>query len=523
MTSYGQFLQNGEIHGNFYVKSQVYNSDSAIGAKEVDEKARMNAFGNINYTNGDFSAGMRYEAYYNALLGYDENYKGSGITYKYASYKKDNLEITLGNFYEQFGMGFIFRTFEDQALGYDNAMEGVRVKFKPHKSITIKAIYGKQRSFFDLGEGIVRGIDGELFVNDVINSFKEKKTQITIGGGFVSKYQADEDPIYILPENIGAFAGRINVSRGKINFYSEYAYKINDPSKDNSYIFKNGSASLLQVSYSQKGFSTFLSGKRIDNMSYRSDRNAVFNSLQINYIPTFTKNHAYSLASIYPYATQANGEFELQAEIQYKIKKGSLIGGKYGIFLTAHFTKVNSLKTTKKFDGTGYESEFFALGNDTYFQDANLELKKKINKKWKGTIKYLNLIYNKNIIEGGAGYDDIHSHIAIADVTYKIKKKNTLRFEVQHLATKQDHGNWIAGLLEYTIAPKWFFTIYDDFNYGNIGDKLHYPNVIVTYAKNASRIGLAYGRNKEGINCAGGICTFIPAYNGLSITISTNF
>ncbi|MCK5823762.1 MAG: hypothetical protein KAG95_07145, partial [Bacteroidales bacterium] len=237
MTSYGQFLQNGEIHGNFYVKSQVYNSDSAIGAKEVDEKARMNAFGNINYTNGDFSAGMRYEAYYNALLGYDENYKGSGITYKYASYKKDNLEITLGNFYEQFGMGFIFRTFEDQALGYDNAMEGVRVKFKPHKSITIKAIYGKQRSFFDLGEGIVRGIDGELFVNDVINSFKEKKTQITIGGGFVSKYQADEDPIYILPENIGAFAGRINVSRGKINFYSEYAYKINDPSKDNSYIF----------------------------------------------------------------------------------------------------------------------------------------------------------------------------------------------------------------------------------------------------------------------------------------------
>ena len=122
-----------------------------------------------------------------------------------------------------------------------------------------------------------------------------------------------------------------------------------------------------------------------------------------------------------------------------------------------------------------------------------------------------------------AGYGKIYADIVVADVTYKIKKKHAIRFEAQHLSTKQDHGNWATALVEYTIAPKWFITFYDDYNYGNEKDKVHYPTFALAYNKNASRIEMAYGRQREGIICVGGICRLVPASNGFSITFSTSF
>ena len=121
----------GEIHGNFQMMAQNYLVDSTIGAKEVSEKIRMNSFANLNYINGNFKAGMRYESYEKALLGFDPRYNGSDITYRYATYTNDDLEFTIGNYYEQFGSGLIFRSYEERGLGIDNAMDGIRVKYKP--------------------------------------------------------------------------------------------------------------------------------------------------------------------------------------------------------------------------------------------------------------------------------------------------------------------------------------------------------------------------------------------------------
>ena len=56
------------IHGNFQIDAQYYQEDSLIGAPKVPEKLLSNVFGNLNYTKGKFSAGVRYEAYNNCLL-----------------------------------------------------------------------------------------------------------------------------------------------------------------------------------------------------------------------------------------------------------------------------------------------------------------------------------------------------------------------------------------------------------------------------------------------------------------------
>jgi len=242
----------GEVHGNFQTDLQYYNSDTIIGAPPVDEKALMRSFANLNYTIGKFRAGTRYESYLNTLQGFDPRYKGNSFPYRYASYNNEGLEITIGNYYEQFGNGLAFRSYEEWGLGYDNVMDGIRLKYSPYKGIYLKGIVGKQRTFMSYGSGIVRGADVEIVVNELSDSLNSSRTMLIIGGSFVSKYQSDQSQLYNLPENVGTSAGRINIISNKLNLMAEYAYKINDPSIINNYIYKAGDALLLSASYSTK-------------------------------------------------------------------------------------------------------------------------------------------------------------------------------------------------------------------------------------------------------------------------------
>ena len=116
---FDQVLSRGEVHGNFQMDMQYYQEDTLIGAQAVAEDVLMNAFANINYTNGNFSAGFRYESYLNTMLGFPTGYKGNGVGYRYASYTNDDMTVTVGNYYEQFGNGLIFRSYEARGLGYD--------------------------------------------------------------------------------------------------------------------------------------------------------------------------------------------------------------------------------------------------------------------------------------------------------------------------------------------------------------------------------------------------------------------
>jgi len=523
----------GQIHGSFQMDAQYYMDDSLIGAPKVPEKILMNAFANILYTNGDFSAGIRYESFQNVMQGFDSRNKGNGIPYRFASYKSDEIQITVGNFYEQFGSGLIFRAYQDWNLGIDNSIDGVKIIYNPLKGVTIKGLIGTQRFFFSQSPGIVRGVDGEFYLNDMLKNWSDKKTKITIGGSFVSKYQKDDNVVYNFPENVAAFAGRLNLVCGKINFMSEYAYKMNDPSAINNYIYKPGEALLASGTFSQKGLGISLSAKRIDNMNFRSDRDITGNALMINYLPSLTKEHAYSLAAMYPYSTQPNGEIGAQAEITYHIKKNTFLGGERGADIIINYSKVNSIELSKVNDTTeimengtlGYKSNFFKLGKEKYFEDFNIEFDKKFSKKISATLMYLYQEYNKAVVEGHPGVPMVYSHIGVLDLTYKIKDKKSVQVELQHLYTRQDKGNWAAAMLQYTIAPRWFFSVGDMYNYGNnVKDQqFHYYNATVGFIKNANRIAITYGRQRAGLLCVGGVCRQVPASNGITLSVMSSF
>lgn len=541
-------FNKGTVHGNFQIDAQYYQTDDKLGITDSSLNGNvygMNAFGNIVYTNGKFSAGLRYEAYLPPLNGFDTRYEGHGIPYWYANYNDDNIELTVGHFYEQFGNGLVLRSYEEWALGYDNNINGARIRYKPFDGVYLKALAGTQRSFWQPWEnnnrGIIKGFDGEIYLNDLIKSMNNAKARFSLGGSFVSKYQEVEhdfiaDTVYYelkMPKNVAASAGRLNFFYGGFNLAAEYAWKINDPSQLNNFIYKNGEALFISTTYSQKGLGASFSFKRIDNMSFKSNIYEETSALDINYLPPLTKQHVYSLATLYPYATQPNGEIGYHANLIYNIPKKSTLGGKYGMKVELDYSlisaidkqKVDSVTAIDQQGTLGYTSDFFKFGQPEFFRDLSIKVSKKFSKKWKTIFSYVNLKYNIDVIEGHPGEPTVNADIAIADITYKLSTRKSLRLEYQHLLTKEDRGDWMMALLEYSIAPRWFFSIIDEYNYGNPDEamQLHYFTGAVAYNKNATRISISYGRQREGLLCVGGVCRVVPASNGFTLSITSSF
>lgn len=534
----------GSIHGNYQIDAQYYKPDSLIGAPVVPEKMLSNAYGIINYSRGKFSAGVRYEAYNNVMQGFDTRYKGQGITNRFARYQDKLLDITIGNIYDQFGSGLLFRTYYEPGLLYDNSLDGVRVISNPYKGLTFKGLVGKQRSFFTVGPGIVRGFDGEMNLKEMLDSAVSSDfPTIILGGSFVSKYQPDQDPNFNLPENVGSYGGRLNIIKGGFNFFAEYVYKENDPSANNSsvvngktyYSYKFGDGIFVSTSYAIQGLSFLLQVKRIDNMSYRSDRDATLQNLMINYLPATTKQHTYLMPAFFPYATQPAGEFGTMGEIQYKIKKGTLLGGKYGTEITLNYSQANGLKQIHVDDSTTtmtlYKTNYGEIGN-LYYHDAFIEINKKFTKQWKGTFMYANQFYNRNIVQFGspnAGYANILSNIVVLDLTYKYKSNSSIRLETQGFfsdnPSNPNAGSWLTGMLEWSPSTHWFVAILDQYNYSNPSDALqfHYYLGTAGYTSGPHRITLSVGKQRAGIFCVGGVCRNVPASNGVAISITSSF
>ncbi len=537
-------FSGGQVSGSFQIEAQTYKSDSVMQAPKVDEQIQSMGFFNLNYVSGGFTAGMRYEYYLNPLLGIDDKYKGQGIPFYFFTYSNDLLDVTAGDFYGQFGSGMIFRAYEERALGYDNAVNGANIRIRPVKGMELTALIGKQRNYWDLGEGIVRGGDLNMLFNEMFSCSPETMN-IFGGASLISLYQPDNDLFLKMPANVLAWSGRAGVSSANISADIEYSYKYNDPNATNGYNYNAGYGMLLNAAYFNKGISASLNLHKIDNMDFRSDRYATGTQLMINYIPALTKQHTYRLASMYPYATQYNGEAGIQAEMSCKLPRNSSLGGKYGTDITLNYSRVQSIDTTHTMNDDGkysrtYDSPLFGIGDELFFQDINATVYRKFSDFFKGTLAYMNIIYNKDVLEnsGAPNSGKVYANVLVLDGTFRLNKNLALKGEVQHLWSKQDsaitdhdvnNGNWLGLTAELTIGggalSGLYLTIYDDWNYGNeIEDRqIHYLNANVAYTVGASRFSFGYGRQRSGILCVGGVCRQVPASNGLYLSASLSF
>lgn len=501
--------------------------DKTTGANTDDGHFLTNTYLDLKATSRYVEAGARLEYLKHPLPGFENDIKGWGLPHFYVKGRYKNAELTLGSFYEQFGSGFIFRTYEERSLGIDNSLQGARLSYRPWDGVAVKILTGRQRRYWKHNDSWLTGGDIEWNIDKWLKVLQKHETYAMIGFSYINKYEKENvvmtDPTHRLrlPRYVNAFDVRMRVQHRSLNVLAEMAMKTQDPSNDNGYIYRNGYVAMLSGSYSKRGMSLLLQAKRSTNMTLRSSRGMEGTSSFINHLPAFTVEHTYTLPALYPYATRPDGEWAYQAAAAYTFPKGSMLGGKYGTLVKMNFSHVHSI--SKNEDGgrgtDGYGSSFWRWGASTYYQDIDVQVEKRLGKDTRLNLMYMNQRYNQTVIEGHGGM--LNSHIFVTDVKQRLARKTTLRVEGQYLFSKDGDKDWAFALAELSLAPHWMFTLSDLYNLGNT--HVHYYQGFVTYSGGAHRLQLGYGRTRAGYNCSGGVCRYIPATKGLTLSYNYNF
>lgn len=573
-----------KFDGGFESNAQWYLNDKARGIQHPEDPFRSNNYLNLKANYGRFTVGTQIEAYYHqALLNYNPQFVGSdfggynskmnigeildkiyysNISLFYANYKSKTLDITAGHFYEQFGSGLLLRAWEDRPLGINTAIRGGKVTFKPVQGVSLTALYGKQKSGFQVSEADILGLNTDL---DIANFIKAETYTLNAGFSYVMRSQdipaEIENPKFT--EQTGAYAGRLGFSTGGFYMFSEYNFKEEEPVLERTNInytfIKPGNALLLNMGYSEKGLGVDATFRRMENMVFLSDRQPIvygpeeisvnYNDRVLNFTPALTKQHHSNLANIYVYQAQNKvfinedigkaGEIGGQIDVFYNFKKGSALGGKYGTKVAVNVSSWFNLDAKYTFlDGMGnykpnYEAKFLG-GKEKYFSDYNIEISKKLSSDFRGTLMYINQYYNDQYIRGIAQENVVKANILFAEGIYNFSGSRSITVGTEHMWADNDRGNWASLSLEYNHNLNWSIYVMDMYNYGFeegahliSGDTdtfdIHFYNAGITYRKSSSRFTIGYGRQRGGLVCAGGVCRFVPASTGLSFGISTSF
>ena len=550
-TIMAQEHQGVTLSGSIQSDVLIPQNDEETGAVK-DEDFQTNTYADLLLQSQYVDAGTRFEYMEHPLPGFENDFKGWGVPHFWVKGKVAGQELTLGTFYEQFGSGFILRSYEERSLGIDNSLLGGRLLLKPTDGVTVKILSGKQRRYWKWNKSLISGADAEVSIDQWLPALQRNDTRLMVGASWVNRYDDSDEKVYAdpthrihFPKFVNAWDVRIALDHGAWSLLGEYAEKSDDPSFPNSFIFRKGSVGMLSGSYSKSGLSVLVQAKRSENMSFKntnSTADVIGISSSINHLPAFSQDHTYALPAFYPYATQlAGGEWACQTEVGYNFKRHTPLGGKYGMNVRVNYSLVRSLDK-EYVDGTrneitgdlnlvgteGYHSSFFKWGDNTYYQDFNVTVTRRLTKDFKLSVMYMNQKYNMTVVEGEGGM--VRSNIFVADGMYQLSAKSRLRTELQYLSTRQDEGSWAFGLLELSLAPHWMFTVSDMWNCGDndpsLGEEnthLHYYQAQVTYNVGAHRIQAGYGRTVSGYNCSGGVCRYVPETKGFTLSYNYNF
>ncbi len=544
MDLFGQQGNGGTLSGNLETQGNFYIRDAEIGAANIPQYDNQlygaNTWVNLTYNNWGFDFGLRFDAFQHSQLPNPlDSYTDEGIGRWYIRKELDKLDISAGYIYDQLGSGIIFRSYEARALFIDNALLGLRLAYDIAPDWEVKVFSGRQKFRFDTYGSVVRGLGLEGFITGKEGS----NWSMAPGIGVVGRTHSEETIDQLLatiatytPQdtvsvdyNSYALAAFNTLSAGPWSWYVEGAYKTSevffDPFADKlnwdgqiaqgKFVRRSGSVLYSSLSYAAKGLGISLEAKRTENFTFRTNPFVALNQGMINFLPPMSRENTYRLTTRYVPATQEIGEMAVQADIRYSPSKN--------VSLNANLSNITN------------------LNDEVLYQELYTEISYKYKRKWTllGGVQVQN--YNQDVFEEKPGVPNVQTIIPYVDFLYKIDRKKAIRFEAQTMFVgqdtkagfKQDYGDWVFGLVEYTMAPHWTFAVSDMYNMtpgknapddGNGGKKaIHYPRVDVYYSRKANRFSLSFIKQVEGVVCSGGICRLEPAFSGVRLGVNAAF
>ena len=513
--------------------------------KRVRGDFGSNDYLKVDYNIGRFSAGVQVDGYLPAMYGYDfydysqRDSKLNMFLTKYVQWEDANWGVRLGDIYDQFGNGLIFRAYEDRALAFNNSLAGARAHYSYNNMVNVKVLAGMPRLYDMRSKTAIWGADLSLSISDMAGWYDG---MASIEASYVGRHQKDASVEYLLKgvesDVLNMVSGRVNFEYAGFSLRGEYAQKLNEDIYNPMYNAAKGNAVTLDLGYSVGRFSASASFRRQENMTtfieYRPMGIGGGNTM--TYLPLLTRQHTYSLANLNPYrgsSVHTGGEVGGQIDLYYSLRNPKA-RGKYWNF-HINYSMFNTVDHKNSMTGLDME------GRNVWI-DFNFDVERQWNKQLKTTFLYSFQRWDEEINHYDAAHSHYcRSHIFVGDVTYKINKKHSMRFELQYLTSEDYEGDWVAATIEYNLAPKFSFYVSDMWNcekmqdgaYGNYfmnvntyeyqHELLHYYQVGASFTHNSLRAQLSYGRNRAGYVCSGGVCRFQPAYTGVNLALTLSF
>ena len=172
--------------GSFETNTNVYLKDAKTLATVPDGRFGSNNYLKVDYYNRRFSAGVQLEAYAPAAVGYPGILEKAALTNYYVAWTDKDFSVTAGTFYEQFGSGLLFRSWEDRALGLNNSIMGARVAYHFRDIVSVKALWGMPRFGMKFSDTQVKGADASFAISNLVGW---QRVYLAVEGSVLDRYE----------------------------------------------------------------------------------------------------------------------------------------------------------------------------------------------------------------------------------------------------------------------------------------------------------------------------------------------
>jgi hypothetical protein len=266
-----------ESTNHFYVNDPVNDNFSITEDLPQIKEGGFYASNNylkVDYYKGRFSAGTQIEGYFPFLVGYPTNLNNMALSNLYANWRDESYSVTVGTFYDQFGSGLLFRSWEDRTLGLNNAIVGARATYNFKNYASVKVLWGIPRlgtgnndgQFFGFGltKVNVAGADLSVSLSDI---FSMDKTSLSVEGSVLNKHEAVSD-LYAergYRPNMFGWSGRVNFDYDGFFAKGEYVDAGKQMLAANRPPVK-GNAQLIELGYNGRGLGVTVTGRRMQQV-----------------------------------------------------------------------------------------------------------------------------------------------------------------------------------------------------------------------------------------------------------------
>ncbi|MDA1182208.1 MAG: DUF6029 family protein [Bacteroidetes bacterium] len=547
---YGQTndSEKGQFSGNLLLNYQKYIRDDSIGANTKvykENTASTDAWLFMQYRIKGYSFIVRYDAFNNSpLLNPQDAYTSQGIGFWQVNKRLDKVDLTVGSFYEQFGTGILFRSYEQRLLGIDYAMQGIRLKYNINENWVVKGFSATQKgnnmNRFGHANQVVSGVNIEGFLplgaagklgnvqlgSSFVNRTLDRETMDRLVSS-INNYDTKDRfyPTY----NFYGYNAYATYTKGNFSWSNEANLKSPEAILGMNNLFKLRGGSALYTSFSwgkggikmgknEASIGLNVQARHVDNFSFKTAPTETLLNGLLGYLPSMTRQNTYRLLSRYNAPGQELGEDGVQGEIEFKPRKGTQI--------FVNISYVQSLASNGKLDPVSGIRVAEKLFSENY-----IEVLHSISKQDKLKLGIQRISYNQARYESEPEYKVVETFTPFGEWLHKMENGKSFRLEWQFLSTPYDQGSFANLLLEVYLKKNLSVALGDMANvkphrYDRmiIANKvLHYPSFFIGYTEKNTFFSLAYLKQQQGVNCSGGICREEPAFSGIRFTVSSNF